>query len=382
MNLSPLQFFKTWIFGFSLNKNILPKASLKLSFGFFLFCFSFNPVLAELTKENVESLATLYDFEKPLFIKDLIGGMANTPQYVYTMKNGVEIGLGVFKGEIFGEEVAIKQLIFLEKMQNSGFIHLPRIIKNARGDYLTDIDGKLYSCLEYLLADQPFPEYPSAERRISFSQLLELIGKFHASAQHCLDGQDLHFNEIEVYKNKLPIFSNQLLKACDPIFHTRIWEQITHLSPFYASPEFEKIYNALPKQVVHGDSHFLNIVISKKTPYFVDFDLMHYGLRLWDLACCILYGYFDEFLEKAENDTLFSFLESNYEKGGIKLEDLEKEYLIEIIKFREMDGIGWILMVLSQALADHDTEKFELFRTHLLHKIFRMEKLFIFQNSK
>jgi len=67
-------------------------------------------------------------------------------------------------------------------------------------------------------------------------------------------------------------------------------------------------------------------VISNNVPYFIDFDLMRYDVRILDLACCILFGYFNEFLEKIENDTFFSFLELSYGKEGDKLEDLEKEY--------------------------------------------------------
>jgi hypothetical protein len=78
-------------------------------------------------------------------------------------------------------------------------------------------------------------------------------------------------------------------------------------------------------------------------------------------------------LERIENNTFFSFVELNY--GGIELEDLEKEYLIEIIKFREMEATSWLLEAMKQALIDQNAEKFDHFRNRLLRKISKMEKL-------
>lgn len=206
--------------------------------------------------------------------------------------------------------------------------------------------------------------------------MLEAIGKFHAFSRYCSHAQELRVDVMENYKNRLSYFSDSLLKEYDPgVFDTEIWKQIIMLSEYYASAHFEKIYNTLPMQIIHGDPHYKNFVISNGNSYFIDFDLMHYGTRLWDLSCCITFAYYSDFLEMIENGTFFSFLESSYGKAGIELEDSEKRYFIEVMKLRELEGGSWVLEQMRQALNDHNTERYEMFREYLLRKIIKLEKL-------
>lgn len=156
----------------------------------------------------------------------------------------------------------------------------------------------------------------------------------------------------------------------DPsLFETDAWEKIIVLSDFYASSEFEKIYDSLPKQVVHGDTHAGNVIKSKNQFYLIDFDLMRYDIRLWDLACCISFSFFDEFLEKIANGTCSSFIESQYELSGISLELCEKKYLCEIVKFRKMDAISWFLEMMHEGIVDHNEAQYEQFRKALIKQM-------------
>jgi len=335
--------------------------------------FFFSLAYAELI---LDELATSYRFEKPLHLRYLAGGTANAPAYVYTEKEGVEIPLGVFKREREDEIFAIERFTLLEKMKENGFVYLPNVIKNGNGDYLLKIDGVPYYCLEYLPAD-----FHSSQNPISFSQMVKLIGSFHAYSQKLTAEKSFHSSKIDHFKKRMRFFSDPLLLESDPLlFDTPIWKQLISLRDYYSTVEFEKIYNGLPKQIIHGDAHPENMVISNNVPYFIDFDEMRFDIRLWDLACSILSKLFDEFLEQSKNGSLFSFLESNYEIEGVKLEDSEKKYLLTIVMFRQVEGMAWMLEMMKSAIVNQQPELYQQYKKYLSWGIYRMEKLIVLSN--
>jgi Ser/Thr protein kinase RdoA (MazF antagonist) len=334
------------------------------------FClFVTSESQATLHKEDLQTISKFFCPEDPLFSRTLLGGISNSPLYVFTKKNEEEIPFGVFKYETKSEEFAIARLMLLEEIKNQGFQNLPKIIKNINGEYLTKINGKNYSCLEYLIPDPPGEE-------ISFSSMLELIGRFHAASIDLPNAPIITDRMLEHFKKRKHFFLDPQLKKADPsLFNTPIWEKIISLSDFYTTPEFEKIYNALPAQIVHGDIHSGNIVKSKGTLYLIDFDLMRYDIRLWDLACCISFNFFDDFIKKVKNENFNSFIESYYELKGINLEDFEKEHLCEIITFRELDVISWFLEMMHQGILHQNEAQFNKFRQYLLKHLVHIEQL-------
>lgn len=324
---------------------------------------------AALGEEDLATISRQFCLESPVFLKPLLGGTANAPTYVFTKKDEKEIPFGVLKREGKEEKFSIDRLMILEEMKCRGFQCLPNIIKNIDGEYLTKINGKKYSCFEYLLPDSP-------EENISFSALLELIGKFHAAFSNVTPPQVFGTRKLDDFKHRKHLFLNPLLKETDPdLFETALWNQIIVLSDFYDSPEFEKIYSSLPRQVIHGDTHSCNVIKSRNQFYLIDFDNMNYDIRLWDLACCISFSFFDEFLEKMANGTCFSFVASQYGLSGIGLELCEKKYLCEIVKFRKMEVMEWFLEMMYRGIIDHNQSQYEQFRGSLIKQMTDMKHL-------
>jgi Ser/Thr protein kinase RdoA (MazF antagonist) len=301
----------------------------------------------------------------------LLGGIVNAPIYVFTEKNGTEFPLGVFKKERHNATFANQRLQFLESMKKDGFPHLPTIIKNVNNQYLTTIDGATYSCFEYL-----FPDPSPQKKPISFSVTLQILGQFHAAAQKLPDAEALYWSNR--YIKRAHYFSDEVLKELKSnLLDTPVWKQITRLSQFFATDEFVNIYNSLPRQIIHGDVHSNNILLSNKIPYFIDFDEMHYGVRLWDFASCILFDFLEEFLIMYQNGTLLSFIESNYEISGIRLNELEKKHLLEIVLFKQIETMAWEIETLKSAFMNHQSERFAQFEKHLTKSVSRLEKLLV-----
>lgn len=86
-----------------------------------LSCALFTTVEAEFKEKDLRIMSELYDFRGPIFLKTLQGGVVNAPTYLYTIKDGIEVGLGVFKREA-SEELANKRFMVLEKMKRNGFL--------------------------------------------------------------------------------------------------------------------------------------------------------------------------------------------------------------------------------------------------------------------
>lgn len=337
---------------------------------FILFCLLISSkAQAILCEEDLMTISRYFCLENPLFLRPLSGGIDNTPVYVFTKKNGEEIPFGVFKKEKQNERFVINRFLFLEEIKNRGFQELPKIIKNINGEYLTNVNGEKYSCFEYLEPD-------SQEEEVSFSFMLELIGRFHGAALHLPNAKILNARMLDVLKKRKHFFLDPRLKEVDPsLFGTPLWEQVIALSDFYISPEFEEIYNSLPMQIIHGDTHLGNIVKSKNQFYLIDFDLMRYDIRLWDLVSCIAFSFFDEFLEKAKNGSFSSFIESYYELGGIKLENCEKKYLYEIVKFRKVEVMSLFLEMMHAGIVNQNEAQFKQFREILMKEMADVEQL-------
>ncbi len=324
---------------------------------------------AALGEEDVVIISKQFCLESPVFLKPLVGGIANAPTYVFTKENEKEIPFGVLKRERKDEKFVIDRLMILEEMKYRGFQCIPKILKNIDSEYLTNINGKKYSCFEYLLPDSP-------KENISFSSMLELIGKFHAASLNLTHPQVFGTRKLDDFKHRKHFFFNQLLKETDPsLFETDIWKQIIVLSDFYASSEFEKIYSSLPRQVIHGDTYAGNVIKSENQFYLIDFDGMNYDIKLWDLACCISFSFFDEFLEKIANGTCSSFVGSQYELSGVRLELCEKKYLCEIVKFRKIEVMAWFLEMMYQGIVDDNKTQYEQFRKAFIRQMTALNQL-------
>lgn len=339
---------------------------MRLVFFYFLI---FAKVQAGLNQKDCETISKYFCLEGPLFLKPLLGGISNAPVCVFEKTNGEEIPFGVLKRERKEDQFAINRFLFLEQIKNQGFQGLPKIIKNMEGGYLTNINGSKYYCFEYLSPD-------AKEENLSFSFMLAFMGKFHAISANLPNANQLTERQLDHFKRRHPFFRNQLLKERDPLlFENSVWQQIVDLSDFYASSEFEEIYNSLPMQIIHGDVHTGNIIKSNNEFYLIDFDLMRYDIRLWDLSCCISFSFFDEFFEMYKNGTIDSFITSHYELDNINLENCEKTYLCEIVKFRKLEVMSWFLEMMYRGLVDQNQTQVEQFKKSLVNQMADIERL-------
>lgn len=308
--------------------------------------------------EKADAQSALYNLknflntEEDLSFEKLKGGAYNAPILVFISAGHHKISLGVLKHEQ-DSSLAEKRMHALDEMIKNGFEHFPRILRDKAGEYLVNLGGEFYSCIEYL--------EPDSNQPLSFEEMFKLTSNFHAYSKN------IHLTEAH-YKRTLDWFceSSSSITNLDPklmqwdpsIFKTDAWEECVQCSHYFISPSFREIYDNLPALLIHGDITPNNIIFSGGQPFFIDLETARTDVRLRDFAVFSGGVFLEQYLTLLEEDKLFSCIQANY--GD--LENEEKEYFPLIVLLERCGVLAWSLQVLKQSLYDQDLQKAQMFR--------------------
>ncbi len=167
-----------------------------------------------------------------------------------------------------------------------------------------------------------------------------LASRFHSCSKSSNFKNELRSPSLERYsiKNSTDI-APELRKWNPSLFESDAWKNCLKCAAYYTSPSFHDIYEQLPTQVLHGDIHHNNIILSKGKYFLIDFDRVRTDVRLMDFALFLGWTHIDQYIQLTQEGKLFSLFQSCY--GS--LEDIEKQNLALIISFRRCCAMEWAL---------------------------------------
>lgn len=311
-----------------------------------------------------------FQIEGSLAFESLSGGIVNAPVLAYHITKDSRIPFAVFKYVKNKDHTfALKQIQALVEMRSGGFEHLPHFLKNKNGEYLTSFGDATFYCIEYV---PPDPDQKLQQQNYSLEELLALTAQFHMFSKHNSLANELPKSKHGRYLTRVCYFSDMdLFKWDRSTFDTDIWKNVVRLGEYFASSDFEAIYDSLPLLLIHGDNAPTNLVFSKRKPYFIDLDAVRTDCRLMDFAVCLGWNYLTRYLELLENRQLVPLIQTHY--GN--LEEIEKEYFHTIVTFRKFDFLAWALEKLKQYLREENQEKVTQFRRILLRTLAELHKM-------
>lgn len=312
-----------------------------------------------------EVVRELFDIDGDIRFERLMGGTVS-PVYIFRSEDNRNIPFGVFK-QAKDISFAEKQMQVLTEMTNNGFEHAACILANKGGEYVTKLGKNSYYCMEYLEPDQK-----SSQWQISFEEMLELTSRFHFYSKKCAIPDDFQRDKLDECRRCVAYLSDIELKQWDPsLFEADEWEEIVQLGSYFASESFEKIYRHLPTQIIHGDIHRENLVVSKGRPFFIDFDTVRTDVRLLDFAIFSGWNCVDIYLKLLEENNLFTCVQTHYGE----LESIEKEHYHTIVLFVWINLLAWGLQMLKQYIADQDQEHINEYRDFLANTTKDIQKM-------
>lgn len=303
----------------------------------------------------------------PLVFEELKGGVVNPPLLVSSEEGAPK---GVLKGVSQDKESAAFCLKILSEIRESGFSHLPQIFKNKEGAFLTDFRGRLSYFMEYL---------PPDHAPITTREMLEVTGEFHRVTCHLEELPFLKKTKWEEFVGRISCFDDPWFAINSPqIFSGYKWGKIRELGHYFASESFKKIYESLPKQLVHGDNNQTNVVKSGGNLFLVDFDALRVDTRLIDLASYFRYGGFEDYMRFVKDDELNKIVNNFYGVHAGVLSPLEESALPSIVLFSHVEVVSWLMERLKYAAINHDrpmVEQFMALITEYECKILKIEEL-------
>lgn len=321
-------------------------------------------VLANLYNHQT-SIRKLFNVDGYLKFEKLTGGIVNAPVYVFQTDKTFA---GVFKYEK-NPSFAEKRLRAIAEIKESGFEHLPCILKNKNGEYLTKLGKTTYSCIEYL---EPDSNQTELQKQLSFEDMLVLTSKFHTYAKKNSLANDLRKSKLDQYLARMFYFSDPCLLQWDlSLFATNSWKKISEIASYFSSELFQEIYRRLPTQLIHGDNAPTNLIFSKGKPFFIDLDAVRTDIRLLDFAVFTGWNYLEKYVELVKENRLLSCIETHY--GN--LEEIEKKHFHTIVLFRQMEFLAWILKMLKQSLSDQDKEKLKEFKELFIRHVKQINQM-------
>lgn len=307
---------------------------------------------------NSKKIEKTYSLGKKLIFETMQGGIVNPPVLVF--KEGEKTPIGVFKAENGNESAANIRLKALESLKSKGFIHLPTIYKNVEGQHLTKIDNVFFYFMQFLSPDAS---------PISFEQFLITTGDLHHYTKMIPYSNQLANAKLDEYKTRSHFFLDHWFSAYDSIFKDPLWNEIVDLSQYFLSSDFQKIYQNLPIQLIHGDNNQTNIIVSSQIPYFIDFDSLRFDVRLLDLASYFRYGGFDQYITLTKKNDLLPCVNATYGKNAGLLNVEEENHFHLVVAFSHIEFISWALKMLKKMYLEENKEKAnELYQYILLYK--------------
>ncbi|MBA3284874.1 MAG: hypothetical protein H0U27_07420 [Nitrosopumilus sp.] len=309
---------------------------------------SFCKVIPLEREEALSALCNLKIFlnvEGSLSFEKLNGGDCNAPILISKPSDLNKIGVLKHEPKSLWAE---KRMKALDEMRRDGFEQLPNILKDIKGNYLVKLGEASFSCIEYI--------EPDSDQSSSFEQMLMLASSFHAYSKRSSFTEELLSEETYSNDNTSHL-DPELIKWDPSIFETEAWKVCVKCAGYFISQKFLKVYNSLPRQLIHGDITPNNTITSRGTSFFIDLDKVKTDVRLLDFATFSGWSFLEQYLTLVENDKLSSCIQTCY--GD--LEEVEKEYFPIIVLFVRCGIIEWSLMELKQSLYDKDLKKEQQF---------------------
>lgn len=319
-----------------------------------------DPLIDLYNHQNI--LRNQYGFKGEIEFKKWNGKM-NALISVSERHGDLKIPFGVFKPEKKGD-IAELQRQALREMENRGFAYAPQIVRTQDDKKLTSIGNKIYSCFDIELNQN------QSENSICFEEMLKLISHFHNYSKNSSFSEVLQKEILTIYRERFSYFS-------DPQFESFFFRSADNLeiilksAKYFASNSFKEIYDTLPCTLIHGNHHTQNIIISKKQPYFIDFDTMRTDARILDLTLFVGLDYENSYLILLQENRLFSCIEEYY--GN--LETIEKEYFHTMVLFSQIERLTWELHIIKEAILKQDQETAQQFKNNFYKSIARLNTI-------
>lgn len=225
------------------------------------------------TERELRRILENWDIDKKLPISDIfimtgakVSGNVWAVGKEYILKTG-------------DREKLLKNLNIAKALNKHGFTSSMPIPTKTGGEYL---DGNEFFVLTQGLKGAPLPQSDRfGENRVKFG---EKYGRSIARLHKALKAiqKDISPDEVNLYKNvtdwALPNIRQQNIQ----------WNMGIDESFFDDFVEiFGKLYDKLPKKLIHRDPNPSNILFENgEVSGFIDFDLCETNVRLWDVCYC------------------------------------------------------------------------------------------------
>jgi len=248
-----------------------------------------KPEVANLyTEKELRKILENWDIERNLPIRDIyIMNGATVSGSVWSVGDDYILKTG-------DREKLMKNLKIAKALSKQGFASTLPVPTKTGAEYP---DGKDLFILIYGLKGSPLPQSDRfGGNRAGFGEKYgRSIAQLHKALRTVQ--KDISFDEVNLYKNvtewALPNVKQQNIQ----------WNMGLDDSFFDDYTEsFRKLYDKLPKQLIHRDPNPGNILFEDgEVSGFIDFDLSEVNIRLWDACYCatgILSESSDEAYEK------------------------------------------------------------------------------------
>lgn len=225
------------------------------------------------TEKELRRILENWDIEKGLKIED-----------VYIL-DGAKVSGSVWKvGQDFflktnNRERLMKNLKVVKALENQGFTSALPVPTRTGAEYL---DGKELFILTRGLKGSPLSKYESyGDSRIEFGKKYgQSIARLHKALK--VIQKDVSLDEVNLYQNvtgwALPNVRQQN-KQWNMGIEEYVFDDYVDI--------FGRLYDKLPKQLIHRDPNPGNILFKNgEVSGFIDFDLSEVNIRLWDVCYC------------------------------------------------------------------------------------------------
>lgn len=226
----------------------------------------------------------------------------------------------------------LKSHITISKALENVGLHAATPVKTASGEEYV-ADGELYFCLTKRLAGQQMK--PKAMYEDASAEQARFVGEVIGQLSLALANVDALVEEVNIYERVTGWAIPQLtgkFNGAEKVFAE--YER-----------EFGKLYDALPKQVIHRDPNPGNIILSGDKWGFIDFELSENNVRIFD-PCYAATAILSESFEKGNDDKLAKWIQiyKNIVYGYddvVKLTEEEKRALPYVVISNQLLALAW-----------------------------------------
>jgi Ser/Thr protein kinase RdoA (MazF antagonist) len=145
------------------------------------------------------------------------------------------------------------------------------------------------------------------------------------------------------------------------------YRYITKIDYEESLKELQACYDKLPRQLIHRDMHYGNLLFHKGTfSGYIDFDLSQKNVRIFDI-CYFLIGLLIDHEKKKEDMNKWFEIVSNFIRGYEtinKLTDLEKDSIVYLMKNIELLFVAYFIGEEDEILAESSAGLYYFVKEH------------------